>query len=491
MVDVDVYDDATPRELTELLFKVMNGDRDRLMRIDNYMQGNHPDPYMPQTADAEYALLARRAITNWMPLVVGTPAQALYVDGFVRFDGAGDVTVNQQGELSADEEIMHWNNSRLPSRQMAIYRAALTFGHSFTLTTKRSMRGDERVLTKSISPLDTSAVFEDPANDDVPYAALHIIERPSAEREFGSAYMWKGEEQYKVRFRSLTDMTDLQVSSPTLHGARCTPVTRFAADVDTEGRTTGVIEPLMAVQDRINQTVFDLLVAQTFASFKVRTVTGMAPPIKRDASGNPILDENGNYQPLDVQLNARRQMWAEDPDVRFGTLDHTPLDGYIQAIQTATNHLAALSQTPPHYLLGHIVNLSADALTAAELGLTRLVEKLRYEFGQSWKCVMTLAADYRGETLDKSNFDVLWRDMSGKSMVQQAEALGILSEKLGVPSRALWERVPGITSSDLARWDQYRAEDSPEDQLANGFFSATDDSFQPFSEVSVNDNTGT
>ena len=42
---------------------------------------------MPELADNEYKLLAKRAISNWLPLLVDTPAQALYVDGFRRGDG--------------------------------------------------------------------------------------------------------------------------------------------------------------------------------------------------------------------------------------------------------------------------------------------------------------------------------------------------------------------------------------------------------------------
>jgi hypothetical protein len=93
------------------------------------------------------------------------------------------------------------------------------------------------------------------------------------------------------------------------HRVGLCPVVAFRNVPDLEGRAPGEVEPLMSVQDRINQTVFDTLVAQTFGSFKIRHVSGMAPQ----------LDEHGQPRPLAV--DQRRFLMATDPDTRFGQLD--------------------------------------------------------------------------------------------------------------------------------------------------------------------------
>ncbi len=56
---------------------VLYSDSDRLERIDDYVHGRHDDPYLPAQPDEEYRLLAKRSISSWMPLLVGSPAQAL------------------------------------------------------------------------------------------------------------------------------------------------------------------------------------------------------------------------------------------------------------------------------------------------------------------------------------------------------------------------------------------------------------------------------
>ncbi len=460
----------SPASLAKQLLAILHRDRDRLQRIDNYSQGLHDDPYMPAQADDEYRLLAKRSVSNWMPLLVGTPAQALYVDGFRR----GDNDTAAPGSGVADSpEWEHWQRSRLDARQTAVHRGALTFGHSFTLT-ERLKNG--KVATKGLSALRTAAVFEDPANDDTPYAALTITRWP-ADGQSGRARMWDGRREYLVTFKGLIDDKSIRVTGGKVHGASECPVTRFAASVDLEGRTVGVIEPMIALQNRINQTVFDLLVSQTYGSFKVRWVTGMAPPILRDEEGDPVLDANGQAQPLPINANAKRFLFAEDEDVKFGSLDETPLGGFIESIDMSIRHLAAVSQTPPHHLLGQIANLSAEALLAAETALSRKITEFRASFGESWERVFRLAAELTDDVASAEDFagEVIWRDMEQRSLAQAADALGKLKEQLGIPARGLWKRVPNVTQTELSDWERLHEEDEPELAMSAALRRATPD----------------
>jgi hypothetical protein len=287
--------------------------------------------------------------------------------------------------------------------------------------------------------------------------------------------MWDATYRYDVDFGSMSDQDDVKVTTRIKHGASECPVTRFAASVDLEGRTVGVIEPMIPLQNRINQTVFDLLVAQTYGSFKVRWVTGMAPPVQRDEDGDMVLDEQGNPIPLPINHNARRFLFAEDEDVKFGSLDETPLGGYIESIDMSIRHLAAVSQTPPHHLLGQIANLSAEALTAAETSLQRKIEEFRHSFGESWERVFRLAAELAGEELSAEDFhgEVLWRDMEQRSLAQSADALGKLAEALEIPKRGLWRRVPGVTQNEIEEWEDMREQDDSVGLLAGALTRAS------------------
>jgi hypothetical protein len=47
----------------------------------------------------------------------------------------------------------------------------------------------------------------------------------------------------------------------------------------------------------------------------------------------------------------------------------------------------------------------------------------------------------------------VWRDTTPRSLAQVADALGKLAQLLDVPPRALWEKIPGVTETDIRRWE--------------------------------------
>jgi len=436
---------VAPQKLLDRLVAILDQDEKRLQKIDRYIRGEHDAPYAPDNATQEFRDIEKRAITPLCGLALSTATQMLYLESYRR-SAVGD-----------DEapEIQWWRESRMPARQMAVYRAALGYGHSFVLVEKGR---DGRPSIKGLSPLRTSAIFLDPANDEDPFA-VYTIDIPRQGEMDGRGRLWTDTHMFPVAITA----DGIKLKPGKKHGFTSNPVTRFAAAVDLEGRTVGVVEPLIGLQDRVNQTVFDQLIAQTYGSFKVRYVTGMAPPIETDANGEPVI-KDGKPVPKKININATRMMFAENPEVEFGTLDHTPLNGYIDAVQEGFSQFAALSQTPPHYLLGKIANLSAEALTAAETALARRVEEFRTVFGAAWGRVFRLCAELMGDEAGAGDYtgEVIWRDMDRVSIGAVVDGLGKAAEMLDIPRRGLWPRMPNVTQTELDYWQRIRDEDNPE-----------------------------
>jgi hypothetical protein len=460
----------SPRKRAEHLFAILHHDlEEHLLKIDDYLHGRHADPYMPETADDEYKLLAKRSITNHIPLLVRAPVQACYVDGFRagRKKGASGLP----DELTESPQWDHWQRSRLDSRQTPVYHAAAGYGHSFVLTEKRG--DDEKSTSRGLSPLRTAAIYDDPATDEDPLAALHVV-RWAGEENPGEARFWDGPIEYSITFKNGKDggaVIDFEMEEVGDTGAGACPVTRFATEIDLDGRTRGIIEQVIPLQDRLNQTVFDLLIAQTYGSFKVRYATGMAPPMKlapkRDEEGNvvgfePAIDGDGQPIVRKVNMTGKTFLYAENPETKFGSLDETPLDGYIAALKDVSERLSAVTQTPPTYLLGQIANLSAEALNAAEKTFNRKVESYKHSFGEAWERVFRIASRLDGvEGADDVHGEVVWRDMESNSLAAAADAAGKLRQNVEAPVQALWEELPGMTQQKLARWkEQHEEEDS-------------------------------
>ncbi|MFD7101924.1 phage portal protein [Streptomyces celluloflavus] len=434
-------------------------DRQTLDRIDRYIRGEHAGPYMPRTANQEYKLLAKRCVSNFLPMVVAAPAQALSVEGYHRSGSSTD----------APEWHAGWQANGLDARQAAVYRAAITYGHAYVVTLPKQA-APNRPAVRGVSARCMWAAYEDPSSDEWPLYALELPRLPGSK---GMVKGWFYDD--KGVYEATADEESVTLDAGRAHGLGVCPVRRFAAQVDLEGRTTGVVDPLLPLQDRINQTVFDLLVAQTYGSFKVRTVSGMTPPLKRDpVTGEPLLDADGNPIAKPVTADASRLLMAPDADTKFSTLDETPLGGFIESVGMSLRHLAVVSQVPPHYLLGDMVNLSAEALAAAETTLMRMVQEFKRAFGESWESVLRLCARIAGDEVGAVDLasQVQWRDAESRSLSQTVDALGKARQMLDVPARALWPRIPGFTDTDRASWPDLSAEEDSSARLAESLTRA-------------------
>jgi predicted nuclease of predicted toxin-antitoxin system len=234
------------------------------------------------------------------------------------------------------------------------------------------------------------------------------------------------------------------------HAIGVTPIVRFANQIDLDGRSVGEVEPFIPLISRIDQDTFDRLVVQRFQSWAVRWITGLVLPDQREEA-----------QKEKLRLRAEDILIAPDPDTKIGALPAGDLGGLIQARDADIKDLAAVSQTPPHYLLGQIINVSAEALAAAEAALNRKVEERKHIFGEAAEQTLRLAAHLAGDSEEAEDVasEVRWRDMEARSLAQVADALGKMATMLGVPVEALWEKIPGTTLTEVNRWAELRRRD--------------------------------
>src|SRR5690606_30973204 len=251
--------------------------------------------------------------------------------------------------------------------------------------------------------------------------------------------------------RSDTDLK-YRVISTEKHGAPpgVCPVVRFTYALDLEGRYHGELEPLMRVQDRLNQTHMDRLMVQTFGSFKVRTVTGMERP-----------ESKAEADQTKVKMAVDRVLMGEEEGMKFGSLPETPMAGFIEAGKRDQETLSSMSAVPSHYLTGELNNLGAEAIAEARASLDAKVDLLKHAFGESNELVFRLMAWHLNRVDDWNDFEaeVVWKDHQNRSLSQVADALGKIASQLGVPVRALWERIPGVSKTTAAGWEKLLEEE--------------------------------
>ena len=65
-------------------------------------------------------------------------------------------------------------------------------------------------------------------------------------------------------------------------------------------------------------------------------------------------------------MGANRLLANENPAARFGSFAESTLQGYLASVEQDVSQLAAITQTPPHYVLGQMTTCSTDAIKAAD-----------------------------------------------------------------------------------------------------------------------------
>lgn len=413
------------------LLNIQAAERTELDMLRDYWRGKQPLPVIPSGVPSEVVQMAAMSRVNMCKLVVDVPAQSMFVDGF-----------RDAGDDSALWSV--WQANKMDAHQSAIYRAAFAYGTSYL----KVVPGKTTPVMRGLSPRSMTAVYdEDP---DWPVFALETV---NAHRRVewrlyddeGIYTLVNDPEVAKARNQAFAPV----LASETAHGAGVCPIVRFRNVDELDGDTWSEIGAIIPLQDQLDFTTFDLLVAQHFGAFRQRYIMGWLADTEAEK----------------IKASASRMLTFDDPDVRVGEFDQTDLSGYLKSRQATVEQFGVVSQVPPHNLLGQMVNLSAEALVAAEVGHSRKMAEREIGFGESIEQAFGLAGVYTGVPVS-DGAQVRWRDTEARSFAATVDGLAKLSQSLSVPVEALWEKIPGVTAQDVTNWKAMR--------LADDAFAALD-----------------
>ncbi len=168
---------------------------------------------------------------------------------------------------------------------------------------------------------------------------------------------------------------------------------RALFEVVPQPRTTAhgasELDPVIPIQDRVHTTLFNRCVASDFGAFRQIWATGVKLARQIITAERRPTSEVA-VKPFDIGAN--RLLTNEDPAGRFGAFPGDALTGLPGAVQQDIEAMASITQTPAYYFpTARLVNLSADAIKAAEAGLVCKVADRAEFIGEAWTDVMRLA----------------------------------------------------------------------------------------------------
>lgn len=418
-------------------------------RLGRYYRGVADLPPIPARLSTTYRALLQRSNSNWMRLVVDACAERLTVEGFRTSDSP-----------EADSTVWKWwqaNNLDAASRQ--VHTEAIKSGITYVAVWPNP--DGEHPLIRAEHPAQvyaeydaedqhkaTSALKVWKGTDGLWYATLYLPDsiyrwqsaRPDPEGNTPPAFKgsaWIGRQD------------DTGPAAPNPFDGEV-PFVPFRNSPDILGAYQSDIEPVIPIQDRINTTLFNRLLAAEFSAFRQKWATGIDVPVDPDTGEQ--------REPYNAAVD---RLWvSENPDARFGEFGETGLGGYISAIESDIQHLAAITRTPPHYLLGQSGAFpSGESLKATETGLMAKVHEKSVYFGEDWEHVIRLAAKAASYTIeDEASLETLWKNTESRTTGELVDALVKLGT-LGVPKETLWE-LYGFSPQAIERMNQMEPTDA-------------------------------
>ncbi len=198
------------------------------------------------------------------------------------------------------------------------------------------------------------------------------------------------------------------------------PVFHFAnnADIGTPGQSE--LEAAIPVQDGLNKSVLDMLVAMEFSAYRQRWAAGIE--IAYDKEGKTIA-------PFKAGID---HIWiSENPNARFGDFDTTNLDQFLKVKDSFRIDMASVTGTPLYYLMPQTKGFpSGESLRKAE---TRFIAKVRdrqESFGQTWSDLIAFALMLDGHG-KSTRLITNWEDPSPMSDREVLENI-LIKKNIGI-----------------------------------------------------------
>lgn len=416
--------------------------QERYDKLESYVVGNHPIPYGDPRYVKALRSLQEKAKTNYVGLVTNAPIERMEVVGFRFGDNPDD---------SADDDANKmWQQNDMDLMSNIAHLTAATFSRAYVLVSPP--QEGEKYPTFTVEDPRCTIVEHDPASmrriraglrmwqDDLLGKVIAVVYLPSSIHYYAGQHngFYKNIDVETLKNR-VTNSTNWEYLGSEPNSIGEVPIVPINWRPGLHGSSMAEAEEGFSIQDRINETVLDRMIISRSQAYKQRWAKGIKIP--KDDSGRA-------KAPFDPGADI---LWAvESPDAAFGEFREADIRQILEAVRDDVGDLAAITKTPPHYLLGEIVNASGDALKAAETGLVSKTKQRMKSCGWSWEKVIRLGFAYMNDQRAKiETAETIWADPESRSRAEMADAI-LKETQVGLPMPMALERL-GLTPTQVKR----------------------------------------
>lgn len=425
----------------------------RFAKAERYYNGEHDLAFATEKFENTFGTLFREFALNLCPVICDAVRDKLRVTGFgleaVDTNDADREMADGGALISAARRI--WQTNRMGTRAGEIHKEALKCGDAYMIVWPNAH--GEIVLYPNRAA-NVTVVYDEDSPGHIASAAkawrtaekyvrLNLfypdrIERYISKKEVEGSLPdaseftpFGGEADPHAKQARVLPIGNKQAFTENAAESRTAfqvpnpfgvvPVFHFSnnADLGMTGRSE--LDAAIPVQDGLNKSVLDMLVAMEFSAFRQRWAAGIE--VEYDADGKAM----GPF------MSGVEHLWvAGNADAKFGDFEAAQLDQFLKVKDSFRIDMASVTGTPLHYFLQTTGGLpSGESLKKAETRFLSKVRDRQESFGQVWADVMGLALRMEGIG---SGIRLLteWEDPAPMSDKEFLENI-LLKKQIGLP----------------------------------------------------------
>lgn len=363
----------------------------RYRRSNRYYAGRHDLSFATEKFANTFGDLFREFALNLCPAVVDAVRDKLRIRGF-GIQRIGERSPEPTAEAAADIRAAidrFWRVNRMAIRAGEVHKEALKNGDAYLIVWPGD--GGIRMFPNSAESCTVHYNENEPGRID--WAAKYW--RDGDRRTRLNLFFADRIEKYRSTRKSDGLLPEAKDLVPMASGADAdgggealenpfgiVPVFHFAnnADIGSFGRSE--LEPVMPIQDGLNKSVLDMLVAMEVCAFRQRWAAGIEIQID-EATGKEVSPFNAGVDRLWVASNA---------DARFGDLGAADLEQFLKVKDGFRLDIASVTGTPLHYLMPQMRGFpSGESLRKAEARFIAKVRDRQELFGSVWADAVAFA----------------------------------------------------------------------------------------------------
>ncbi|MBP6001849.1 MAG: phage portal protein [Pyrinomonadaceae bacterium] len=387
-------------------------------RAERYYAGDHDLAFATDKFKNAFGALFREFAMNLCPAICDAVRDKLRVTGFSAAS-ANDASI--QTTLAGI-----WNANRMRLRAGEVHKEALKCGDAYMIVWPDAAG---RAVMYPNRAASCSVTYDEERPGKIVRAAKYW---QTAEGEVRINLFYPDRIERYAAAGSNAASPDAgkftATSKPTPNPFGVVPVFHFAnnGDIGTLGRSE--LEAAMPIQDGLNKSILDMLVAMEFSAYRQRWASGIE--VDYDADGNAVSPFTSGVEHVWISPNG---------DTRFGDFETANLDQFLKVKDGFRVDMASVTGTPLHYFTPSGERLSTGV--GMRRGETRFLAKIRdrqESFGQIWSDVMAFALQIEGRESD-TQLITQWEDPAPMSEREVLENI-LLKKQIGLPvERALLE----------------------------------------------------